>query len=264
MRIRNAMRPSKDRRQRILDLVSSGEEDVEALAQRFGVSSSTIRRDLAGLSRSGAITRTYGGAVSAHRAPEQTLLAREQINRIAKAAIGRAAAGTIEVGDSILLDAGSTVAALARCLVDKTMRVVTGNLALVPMFIQRGVDVTVLGGEVRAISMGVVGPLAEMVLRRLSVDKVFLGADGVVAGRGLCEASAEQCALKELMMAQATEVFVLADSSKLGRATQQCWAPLSKPWTLVTDAHATESQLKPFRKQPDVDILQAADIGATC
>ncbi len=253
------MRPSEDRRQRILDLVSSGEEDVDALAQRFGVSASTIRRDLAGLSRSGVITRTYGGAVSAQRAPEQTLLAREQIHRRAKAAIGRAAAAAIEDGDSILLDSGSTVGALGCCLTNRKVRVVTSNLPLVGMFIQRGIEVTVLGGAVRSISMGVVGSLAEMVLRRLTVDKVFLGADGVVAGRGLCEASPEQCALKELMMAQATQVFVLADSSKLGRANQQCWAPLSKPWTLITDAAAGEAQLKPFYRQVGVDVLLATD-----
>lgn len=253
------MRPSKDRRQRILDLVSSGEEDVDALAKRFGVSASTIRRDLAGLSQSGAITRTYGGAVLAQRAPEQTLLAREQINRAAKEAIGRAAAATIEDGDTVLLDSGSTVGALGRFLTNKKVRVVTSNLPLVPLFIQRGIAVTVLGGDVRPISMGVVGTLAELVLRRLTADKVFLGADGVVAGRGLCEASAEQCALKELMMAQATQMFVLADASKLGRANQQCWAPIAKSWTLVTDAAASEAQLKPFLKQANVEVLRAAD-----
>ncbi|HXP97330.1 MAG TPA: DeoR/GlpR family DNA-binding transcription regulator [Telmatospirillum sp.] len=251
------MKRSKDRRQQILELVAAGEEDVDALARQFGVSASTIRRDLAELSLSGAITRTYGGAVLARQAPEQTLLAREQTNRAAKEAIARVAAERIEDGDCVLLDAGSTVSALGVALCHKTVRVVTCNLSLVPALVQSGVDVIVLGGHVRSISMGVVGSLAEMTLRRLTVDKVFLSADGVVAGRGLCEASAEQCALKELLMAQATQVFVLADSSKLGRADQQCWAPISKPWTLVTDAAATDTQLKPFTKQPGVTILQA-------
>ncbi|PKU23849.1 DeoR/GlpR family DNA-binding transcription regulator [Telmatospirillum siberiense] len=251
------MRHSNDRRRRILDLVSTGEEDVDALARRFGVSASTIRRDLAGLSRSGAITRTYGGAVLAHRAPEQTLPDRERIQSSAKEAIARAAAGVIQDGDSVLLDSGSTVGALGHCLANATVRVVTGNLPLVPVLVQRGFQVTILGGDVRSISMGVVGSLAELVLRRLTVDKVFLGADGVIAGRGLCEASPEQCALKELMMAQAGSVFVLADSSKLGQATQQCWAPISKPWTLITDAKASEAQLQPFLSRPEITVLRA-------
>lgn len=248
---------SNDRRQQILDLVSNGVEDVDALARRFGVSASTIRRDLAGLSRSGAITRTYGGAVLAHRAPEQTLPAREGIQRSAKEAIGRMAADVIRDGDSILLDSGSTVGALGLYLTNATVRVVTSNLPLVPVLVQRGIAVTILGGDVRSISMGVVGSLAELVLRRLTVDKVFLGADGVVAGRGLCEASPEQCALKELMVAQAGSVFVLADSSKLGQATQQCWAPISKAWTLITDGAADEAQLQPFLARPEVSVLRA-------
>ncbi len=104
--------------------------------------------------------------------------------------------------------------------------------------------------------MGVIGPLAEMVLRRLTVDKAFLGADGVVAGRGLCEASPEQCALKELMMGQAGAVAVLADSSKLGHASQQYWARIPGHWTLVTDPGAGEELLKPFLRLPSVRVLQ--------
>ncbi len=145
------MKRSEDRRRRILDLVSSCEEDVDALAHQFWVSASTIRRDLADLSQSGAIMRTYGGAVLAHQAPEQPLLAREQLNRAAKEQIGRRAAATIEDGDSILLDAGSTVAALGRCLGNRKVRVVTSNL-------QR------IGGEARLepIKALVLGPARVM------------------------------------------------------------------------------------------------------
>lgn len=252
------MRQSNDRRRQILDLVAAGVEDVDDLARRFGVSASTIRRDLAGLSRSGAVTRTYGGAVPAARSPEQTLLARERIHRGAKEAIARRSLAMIQDGDVILLDSGSTVGALGRILADPSISVVTSNLPLAPLLVQRGIGVTVLGGEVRSISMGVIGPFAELVLRRMTVDKVFLGADGVVAGRGLCEATAEQCALKELMMAQANSVFVLADSSKLGRVTQQCWAPISRSWTLITDDEAGEAQLRPFLDRPEITVVKAS------
>jgi DeoR/GlpR family transcriptional regulator of sugar metabolism len=96
--------------------------------------------------------------------------------------------------------------------------------------------------------MGVVGPLTEQTLRRITVDKAFLGCDGVVAGRGLCEANVQQTALKELMAEQAAEVFVLADATKLGRASQQYWAPLSRRWTLITDAGSTDQQVAPFTR----------------
>lgn len=256
------MARTSPRRRRILDLIAQGEEDVDTLAGLLAVSASTIRRDLASLSRSGAVTRTHGGAVLAHQAAEQSLGAREQINHAAKAAIARAALTQVADGDILLLDAGSTVAAFGRALAEqldgRRVRVVTGNLPLVLPLVQAGIDVTVLGGEVRPISLGVVGAYAEMVLRHLSADKVFLGADGVVAGRGLCEARPEQCALKALMMEQAREVFVLADGAKLGQATQPHWAHLPARWTLISDPAAEADRLAAFRRQPGVTVLSAS------
>lgn len=252
------MSRTQSRHRRILDLIATGEEDVEALAGILDVSASTIRRDLAAMSEAGTITRTYGGAVIAHPLPEQTLLAREAINHAAKEAIAAAARDLVEDGDTLLLDAGSTVAAFGLALVGRKVRIVTTNLPLVPVLVQQGFEVTVLGGDVRPISMGVVGPYAELVLRHITVDKAFLGADGVVAGRGLCEARPEQCALKELMMAQARDVFVLADAAKLGNAGQPHWALLPAHWTLVTDANATPELLRPFERLSSVAIVRGA------
>lgn len=249
---------TSSRRKQILELIATGEENVDVLARMFDVSTSTIRRDLAVMSEEGRITRTYGGAVLAHAQSEQTLSTREQLNGAAKEAIAIAAAAMIDDGDSVLLDAGSTVGALGRLLPQRKLRVVTGNLPLVPVLANTpDIDLCVLAGTVRPISMGVIGPLAEMTLRRITVDKVFLGADGVVAGRGLCEARAEQTALKELMIAQAAEIFVLADASKLGRATQPFWALLPQRWTLITDASATDEQLQPFARSSAVHIVRA-------
>jgi DeoR/GlpR family transcriptional regulator of sugar metabolism len=246
------------RRQRILELIGAGEEDVDALAGLLAVSASTIRRDLAVMSEEGRITRTYGGAVLAHAQAEEPFTARENENRAAKEAIARAAAALIADGDRVLLDAGSTVLALGRLLAARPLHVVTGNLPLVPVLANTPpLDLTVLAGAVRPISMGVIGPLAEQTLRRITVDKAFLGCDGAVAGRGLCEASAEQTALKELMAAQAAEVFVLADASKLGRASQQFWAPLPRRFTLITDHGASDDQIAPFARQHGATVIRA-------
>ncbi|GEO13849.1 hypothetical protein [Microvirga aerophila] len=83
-------------------------------------------------------------------------------------------------------------------------------------------------------------------MRRITADKVFLRADGVVAGRGLCEASPDQIALKTLMMEQARDVFVLADATKLSRTKQAMWAPLPASWTLITDWNASTEQCELF------------------
>ncbi len=112
-----------------------------------------------------------------------------------------------------------------------------------------------LGGTLRHISHGFVGPLTDMNLKRVTADRVFLGADGLTADRGICEASAIQTHAKELMAACANRVYVLADSSKIGHRPFNAWAPLEVPWTLVTDAGATESQLAPFRESSCVEVI---------
>ena len=78
-----------------------------------------------------------------------------------------------------------------------------------------------------------------------------------MAGRGLCEASADQTSLKELMMRQAAEVFVLADATKLGRADQPHWALLPARWTLITDASASDAQIEPFARMKPVRVIRA-------
>lgn len=256
------MSKTEKRRQTILGIVSGGDANVEAMSRHFGVSESTIRRDLAELALDGRIVRTYGGAALLHgQGNEPSLDERMHLRSGQKDAIARLAARQVQAGDSLILDAGTTTAALARRLAGRgQLHVVTNNISALPTLLrEEGIELTVLGGSVRRLSMGTIGPLAELMLGRISVNKVFLGADGLAAGRGLCEATQEQAALKSRMLAQASEIYVLADASKLGYTGQQAWTPLERPWTLITDAGASAEQLAPFRADPLVTVLVATD-----
>lgn len=238
---------SKERRSLLLETLRTGEVDVDDLARRFGVSASTVRRDLQHLSTTKGIKRTYGGAMLAHPVAEESLNQRQSVNGEQKAAIARAALELLDEDDILILDAGSTVAAFGCMLRGRRHRIVTNNLALLPTLSNSPeIELVVLGGNLRATSMSTVGPLAMDAMRRLTADKVFLSADGVVAGRGLCEASLDQVALKSLMMEQAREVFVLADATKLSRSNQPAWARLPCRWTLVTDGRASDEDCEPF------------------
>jgi DeoR/GlpR family transcriptional regulator of sugar metabolism len=239
------MKRRRTRHDEILAAIANGDADVDVLAARFGVSASTIRRDLNALSAKRAIARTYGGAILAAPALETSLRARTGQNRAAKAAIAQAALPLVTEGATVILDGGSTVEALGRLLRGRSLRVVTTNLPLIPVLADSpGLELVVLGGTVRPISVSTVGPLAEQALRQLTAQRVFMSADGVMPGRGVCEATLEQVSLKATMMRQAREVVVLADASKLGRDGQPFWAPLPPGWTLVTDA--PEEACRPF------------------
>lgn len=238
-----------ERRERLLALVSQGVTRADDLAAVLGVTVSTIRRDLGRLVSEGRVVRTYGGAVAGLQpVSEAPLGERARQHRAAKEAIGRLAASLVEDDQTLLLDAGTTVARLAAALRGRSgLTVVTSGLSaaeeLEPV---HDVELYLLGGRVRRISHALVGPLAEAALRRITADLVFLGADGLDPRRGICEATLEQTHLKELMAASAERVVVLADASKLGAAPFEAWAPLDPPWTLVTDSGADPAMLERF------------------
>ena len=240
---------SRHRREEIVRLAtSSGLASVEELAAVFEVTASTIRRDLAQLTAEGRLARTYGGAMALLAHAEPSL--RQRIGEAfeAKRGIARWAARQVVAGETVLLDAGSTVGALAHELRWTTPLTVatTGLTSLQALADAEDVHVECLGGTLRHLSQGFVGPLAEAALERMTFDRVFLGADSVTADRGICEAELEQTRLKELMARQAQRAYVLAHAAKLGRRPFHAWAQLPDGWTLVTDEGAEAGAVAPF------------------
>ena len=251
-----------DRHRAILELLRLRDTNVEQLSAALGVSEATVRRDLAILARQRHLVRTHGGAtalIGVHE-PEASLEERKSAQREQKEAIARAAAAHIQDGDTVLLDGGTTCAALALHLCARQdVHVVTNNLlAVMTLANAPGIRLTMIGGDVRGSSLSTLGPLAELTLSRMSVDKAFLGADGVVAQFGLCEGSDQQAYLKECFIKRAAHIFVLADTDKLGRARQQHWTPIERSWTLITSSQAEEPLLAPFRASSFITIETAA------
>ena len=121
------------------------------------------------------------------------------------------------------------------------------------------VEVVSLGGTLRHLSRGFVGPLTEAALERVSADAVFLGADGVSAEDGVCEAEHAQTRHKELMARRSERVYVLAHAAKLGRRPFHAWAVLPAGWTLVTDDGADAQTLAPFHAAGVRVVVTRAD-----
>lgn len=249
------------RHERILELLQTQASalDIDRLAEVLQVSVATVRRDLGQLAEQGKITRTYGGAVLLPAGLERSLQERAMIAKQEKEAIAQIASAHVEDGDTLILDAGTTTGALARQLRRfRNLKVITNGFSVMLALAEaENIEVILLGGTLRYISYGVVGPYAEQVLRRITAKKTFVSADGVVAGRGLCEATAEQASLKALMLEQAKEVYILADATKLGDSYSSFWTPFPEKWTLLTDFSATETQLSPFRAIPGIQIQTA-------
>jgi DeoR family transcriptional regulator, fructose operon transcriptional repressor len=158
----------RNRHERILELLQTSELDIDRLAEMLEVSVATIRRDLGRLAEQGKITRTYGGAVLLLSGLERSLQERALIAKREKEIIAEIASAYVEDGDTLILDAGTTTGALARQLRRfRNLKIITNGFSVMLALAEaENIEVILLGGTLRYISYGVVGPYAELVLRR--------------------------------------------------------------------------------------------------
>ncbi len=250
------------RRQQILSVLDSEPEanlSVGDLALTFGVSVATIRRDLAELQQQRLITRTYGGAALQPRKTDLTMVERESAHAEAKRAIGRAAVELIADGDLVILDSGSTTEQLAVALGDRPVTVITNGLRIVHRLVPwERVRVMVLGGSLHGFNETISGSDAEAMLRRVCATTAFIGTDALDAVRGITARTYEQAQLKTTMIRQAEQVFVVADSSKLGEHPPfHFWSELPPTWGLITDEGADPDTLVTLRMSGASPIIVA-------
>lgn len=239
------------RHQQIVDLIlQQGRGDVSAMADHFGVTPETIRRDFTKLERRGLIRRIHGGAIPVHRLGYEPALAqRLQTMSEEKARIAEAALGEIPAGGSIALDAGSTVGRMVELLTPDTKLIVVthahplaGVLAALP-------DVTlhVVGGVVRSTTMAAVGPWAERSYSEVHVDVAFLGVNGISVENGLTTPDIAEAAVKRAIVEHAQRVVVLADHTKLGRDEFGRICAIDQVDVVITDAKADPELVDEFR-----------------
>jgi len=210
---------------------------VEDFCRQLKVSPATVRRDLDALTERGEIRRVHGGAVLVERRiSEPVFETKAAIALKEKQRIARAALEFIKPGDTIYLDGGSTLLELARLLTDHAnLTVVTNSLRAALELAGRGPRLILVGGELRRLSQTVVGTLTRLVLQELHLDKAFMGAIGLTIQEGLTTTEPSEAFTKELVMKQAQQVIVLADSSKAGKVTFVRAGNLDDVDVLITD-----------------------------
>jgi DeoR/GlpR family transcriptional regulator of sugar metabolism len=242
----------KTRQDRICEWIArQGECSIDELVERLGVSGMTIRRDLSALAEQGKVLRTHGGAAMAERVSfEFDFLRRLREHQAAKEAIAVAAAAVVKDGESVLLDSGTTTLELAKQLRQKErLTVVTTSLPIAAQLqYDRHIEVLLLGGYVRPSSPDLAGAMTEANLESLRADVAFIGAAGVDGHGVVYQTSPEVARLVAKMAASAGRVFVVADSSKLGK-TALCRFGRLRDWSaLVTDAAADRAFLRALAK----------------
>ena len=243
---------TEKRQKRILDLLArDGYESIQALSKAMAVSPMTIRRDLSRMEEQGLIRRTHGGAITRYLGQiDLDYAVRLKQNAQAKRQIGHAAAEMVREGQTVFLDAGTTVLATAEFLAKrKGLTVVTNSLPAVDRLAGRdGIELFVLGGQVRRDLMSVVGYRTEEFLASFRLDIAFLGTGGIDLDRGLTHSTVEEIPLKKLAASIAHRVVVLADRSKVGEMGPIFYLPLSSFDLLVTEGEG-QAEIREFGRR---------------
>jgi len=201
------------RRQEILRAVRGGQAHVSDLAESFGVSEMTVRRDLRLLAGDGKLERVRGGAVDSGM---EEPFAQIEVERLdVKDRIGAAAAAMVEDGQTVMIDIGTSTLQMARHLHGRRVTVVTTNLAVLEELLpDPDIELVLPGGIVRRNYRSLVGVVAEDSLRQLKADMTFLGTSAVDAELGVWDTTMVEVPIKRLMIAAAECVVLLADAAK--------------------------------------------------
>ncbi|MFI3276943.1 DeoR/GlpR family DNA-binding transcription regulator [Vibrio sp.] len=236
-------RNTQMRRHAISNLVNEkGEVSVEELSALFETSEVTIRKDLASLEKNGQLLRRYGGAIALPKEVVNEELTQKVSTR--KLSLVQAAASLIRDHNRILIDSGSTTAALIDQLSSKRGLVVMTNSLMVANALnelENEPTLLMTGGTWDPHSESFQGQVAESVLRSYDFDQLFIGADGVDLARGTTTFN-ELVGLSQVMAEVAREVIVMIESEKIGRKIPNLELAWKEVHVLITDSGISPEQ----------------------
>jgi DeoR family fructose operon transcriptional repressor len=240
-----------ERAERILEILKERHViRVDELGRSLGVSPATVRRDLEELDHRGQVQRVHGGAVRVEGSLDEpgfedkaAQSAREK-QRIAEAALAY-----VKPGDSIFLDGGSTILGLARLVATMSrLTVVTNSLRVAATLAGGGPRTILTGGELRRLSQTFVGALSRPLIEQLHVDTAFMGTIGLSVAEELTTTDPGEAQTKSLVIAQSRQVVLLADSTKIGKASFVKFAALKEIDAFITDSRAQARDVRELKK----------------
>jgi DeoR family transcriptional regulator, fructose operon transcriptional repressor len=252
---------TQERHHRIMTLLlSGGRLRTDTLAQTFGVSRETVRRDLLELEAAGHLRRVHGGAVAPDATPEVPFQQRARSQQHEKAQIARAAAELIRPGQTCFIDAGTTTLAFAQELAQiEGVRVITNSLDIARALNGRRTrDVILLGGHMISDVPATYGELTLSTIERFVVDIAIISPVSIHPQHGLMNYEIHEAELARAMIDRASKAIALADHTKLGVPSRVVICDLQKIDVLVTDSQAAEEALSEIRDGGVGEIIRAA------
>jgi DeoR family fructose operon transcriptional repressor len=232
--------------------------DLETLCRELEASESSVRRDLAVLEAENVLRRVYGGAVPVHTSANGSFDFTVESGRFSdeKGRIARLTAGLIEDGQTVILDGGSTVAAVAGELAGKSLHIVTNSLPIAETLeARRNIELTLTGGYLDPRIRVMLGPLCEQMLGLIRADVLIMGI-GSVTEAGFSNNNTLVVGSEQKMIEIASRVIIVADHSKFGRGAMVPVAPLEAANIVVSDSELDAEYVELLRGK-GIEVLLA-------
>ena len=222
---------------------------VPELCKLFNVSPATIRNDLNDLQKASLLKRTHGGAILNKQVSQENAFVLDVEHLIEKQALAKSAIELINDGDTIVIDTGTTTFELAKLLNTKKHLTIVLNDIKIALHLEHtcsDANIVLVGGYMRKGLHCTVGPLADISLKGIKVDKAFIATNGITA-EGLSTPDMYQADVKRMMIQIASDVIVLADSSKCGHSAFQLFATLNDINSLITDSNVDKEEITKYQ-----------------
>jgi len=214
-----------------------GKVTVEGLADHFGVTLQTIRRDLTELAEAGRLERVHGGAILPSGTTNIGYEERRSLNQEAKRAIARTCAERVPRDISLFVNIGTTTEAVAQELLHHVnLMVVTNNMNVANILVaNRDCQIIVTGGTLRRSDGGLVGTLAAETIRQFKFDLAVIGCSALDADGDLLDFDIQEVGVSQAILRQSRRTFLVADHSKFQRSAPARIASLAAIDSFFTD-----------------------------
>ncbi|EDK8463949.1 DeoR family transcriptional regulator [Salmonella enterica subsp. diarizonae] len=251
---------TSERRELIIQrLRQQGSVQVSDLSVLFGVSTVTIRNDLAFLEKQGIAVRAYGGALiydSNTSGIEPSVEDKSSLNTALKRSIARAAVELIKPGHRVILDSGTTTYEIARLMRKHTdVIAMTNGMNVANALLEaEGVELLMTGGHLRRQSLSFYGDQAEHSLQNYHFDMLFLGVDAIDLERGISTHNEDEARLNRRMCEVAERIIVVTDSSKFDRSSLHKIIDTQRIDMIIVDEGIPVESLEGLRKS-GIDVI---------
>ena len=230
---------AEERFSKILSIIEeAGSVTVQDLMEELGASESTIRRDLNTMDANGLLVKVFGGAVAKNtniRTQDENVDNRKLQNIEEKVAIAKYAAGLIQSGDFVYIDAGTSTELMIDYIKVSNVTFVTNSLTHAKKLSDKGYTVYILGGEFKSTTEAIVGEEAVETLDKYNFTKGFWGTNGISITKGFSTPEVKEAMVKKKSMENCKERYVLADSSKFSQISSVKFSEFENATIITTE-----------------------------